>query len=123
VLLSYHPNKASELGRIGGKSKRYKISESADPLPTLENATAVRDAVARLIADVYAGRIHPRMAAGLAPLITLQLHAIETADLEQRLTQVEKRLPEADAEAKSSRRISTTTKTYADALERGSQDS
>jgi hypothetical protein len=45
------------------------------------------DTVARLIADVYAGRIHPRIAAGLAPLLNLQMRAIETTDPERRLTE------------------------------------
>ena len=62
----------------------------------MDNAIAVRDAVARLIADVYAGRLHPRIAAGLAPLMNLQLRAIETANIEQRLTKLEKRLAEVD---------------------------
>jgi hypothetical protein len=87
-----NPNKPSELGRIGGRSNRHAAGETADPLPTLNTAIAVRDTVARLIADVYAGRIHPRIAAGLAPLLNLQLRAIETTDWERRLAEVEKQL-------------------------------
>lgn len=87
-----NPQKASELGRIGGRSNRHAAGESADPLPTLDNAIAVRDTVARLIADVYAGRIHPRIAAGLGPLIDLQLHAIETADFERRIADLQRQL-------------------------------
>jgi hypothetical protein len=52
--------------------------------------------VARLIADVYGGKIHPRIAAGLAPLLNLQLRAIETTDLERRVALLEKLLAEAD---------------------------
>jgi hypothetical protein len=89
-----NPNKASELGRIGGKSNRHVAGETADPLPTLDNAIAVRDTVARLIADVYAGRINPRIAAGLAPLLNLQMRVIETTDLERRLADLEKRSAE-----------------------------
>jgi hypothetical protein len=89
-----NPNKASELGRIGGKSKRLLAGESAEPLPTLDNACAVRDAVGRLIADVYAGKLHPRVAASLAPLMNLQLRAIEMTDLDQRLAKLEKQLAE-----------------------------
>ena len=77
-----NPDKACELGRIGGKKNRHATGENADPLPTLDNAFAVRDTVARLIADVYAGRVHPRIANGLAPLFNLQLRAIETTELE-----------------------------------------
>jgi len=93
-----NPDKASELGRIGGRSNRHVASESTDPLPSLDNAIAVRNMVARLIADVYAGRMNPRVAAGLAPLLNLQLRAIETTDLERRLAKLENlsAIPELD---------------------------
>jgi hypothetical protein len=61
----------------------------------LDNAIAVRDAAARLFADVRAGKLHPRTAASLVPLMNLQLHAISAADIEQRLAKVEKQLAEA----------------------------
>jgi hypothetical protein len=93
-----NPNKASELGRIGGRSKRSSVAESADLLPKVDTALAVRDTVARLIADVYAGRLHPRVAGGLAPLLNLQMRAIETTDLERRLAKLEKLSDEAGAE-------------------------
>jgi len=49
-----------------------------------------------LIADVYAGKLHPRIAAGMVPLMNLQLRAIETVDLEQRVAEFEKRLTQAE---------------------------
>ena len=73
VLFSRQSNKASELGRIGGTRKRYAGRESADQLPRLDSATAVRDALAALIADVYAGRLNSRAAAGLAAFLNLQI--------------------------------------------------
>jgi hypothetical protein len=84
-----NPNKASELGRIGGRSKRQAAAENGAPVPPLDNAGAVRDAAGRLIAEVIAGNIHPRVAAGLAPLMNLQLHAITIADLELRMAKLE----------------------------------
>jgi hypothetical protein len=93
-----NPNKTSELGRIGGRSNRHVAAGGSDPLPTLNTAVALRDTVARLIADVIAGKVHPRVAAGLAPLMNLQLHAIKTADLEQRLAKLEQRLAKADGD-------------------------
>jgi len=75
---------------------------SVDPLPKLDSANAVRDAVGQLIADVYAGRLDPRVATGLAPLLNLQLRAIGTTDVEQfarRLSEVEKQLAEVLSEA------------------------
>jgi hypothetical protein len=102
-----NPNKASELGRIGGRSRRDSVGENSDPLPTLDNAIAVRDTVGRLITDVYAGKLNLRIAAGLAPLMNLQLRVIEMTDLEQRIVRMEKHLAnaaEADAAHKGSRR-------------------
>jgi hypothetical protein len=66
-----NPNKASELGRIGGKRNRRVIAQNDDPLPKLNTAMAVRDVVTQLIADVYSGKLQPRVAAGLAPLLNL----------------------------------------------------
>jgi hypothetical protein len=66
--------------------------DSCDPLPTPDNAVALRDTAARLLTDVMAGKVHPRVAAGLAPLMNLLLHAIKTADLEQRLAKLEQQL-------------------------------
>jgi hypothetical protein len=89
-----NPNKASELGRIGGRANRHVRAEAPDPLPDLNTVTAVRDTINRLITDVYAGRLHPRIAAGLVSLMHLQLRAIEKTDLEHRIARVEKMLDE-----------------------------
>jgi hypothetical protein len=91
-----NPNKASELGRIGGRTKG-PAPETGLPLPTVDNAVAVRDTVARLIADVHAGKVHLKIAAGLAPLMNLQLRAIETSNLELQLAKLEKRLARLEA--------------------------
>jgi hypothetical protein len=96
-----NPNKASELGRIGGRSKGLRAAEPADPLPVLNNAVAVRDTVAKLITDVHAGKLHPKVAATLAPLLNLQLRAIETTKLERRVAAIEKWLLESEANAET----------------------
>ena len=92
-FLHANPNKAAELGRIGGR-KNGRSRLDAEPLPELNSATAVRDTVNRLIADVYAGKLNPRIAAGLAPLMQLQLRAVEKTGLEQRLQEAEQKLDE-----------------------------
>jgi len=97
-----NPNKAAELGRIGGRSKSRLPAELIDPLPKLDKVTAVQDAVEKLISEVYAGKLHPRVAAGLAPLLNLQLRALEATDLDRRIAKVEKLL--VRAEAKSGRK-------------------
>lgn len=86
-----NPNKAVELGRIGGK-KNGLVRVGLDPLPNLDSAIAIRDTVARLISDVYLGKLHPRIAAGLAPLMHLQMRAVEKTGLERRLAKLERQL-------------------------------
>jgi Family of unknown function (DUF5763) len=105
-----NPNKASELGRIGGRSKSTPAVESAEPLPTVDNAIAVRDPVARLIADVHAGKVHPKIAAGLAPLMNLQLRAIETSNLEIRVEKLEKLLTKLAADRDKKRDFQPTNR-------------
>jgi hypothetical protein len=84
-----NPKKAAELGRIGGR-KHSRAPVETDPLHTLDNAMAVRDTVARVIADVYSGKIHPKIAAGLAPLLHLQLRALDATDMEGRISRLER---------------------------------
>jgi hypothetical protein len=87
-----NPNKAAELGRIGGRSNRHAVAEGGDPLPPLDTTVAVRDRGNRLFDDVNAGKIHPRVAAVLVSLLSLQMRAIYTADLEQRVAKLEQQL-------------------------------
>ena len=95
-----NPNKASELGRIGGRSKRSAAAGNGDALPALDNAAAVVETGARLITDAYWGRLDPRVAASLAPLLSLQLRAIATSALEERVAQLEKKSAEARPDGK-----------------------
>jgi len=95
-----NPNKAAELGRIGGRSNRRSVGENADPLPTLDSVLAVREAVARLIKDVHEGKLDLEVAKVLGPLLKLELSAIEiteiTNKMERRLAKVEKLWAEAE---------------------------
>lgn len=92
-----NPHKASEPGRIGGRKNRSTAIEASDPLPRVESAIALKDALAQLIADLCAGKLQPKIAGALAPLLSLQFRAIETTairDLEQRIGELEKLVAE-----------------------------
>ena len=82
---------------MGGK-KNGHIRVGLDPLPNLDNAMAIRDTVARLISDVYSGKLHPRIAAGLAPLMHQQLRVLEKTEFEKSLARVERVLRDSMAE-------------------------
>jgi hypothetical protein len=85
-----NPEKAVELGRIGGRSKRHSVvADGGDPLPPLDTTIAVRDRGNRLFDDVIAGKVPPRVAAVLVSLLNLQMRAIYIADLEPRLARLE----------------------------------
>jgi hypothetical protein len=84
-----NPKKASELGRIGGRSKQHAGNPTGVTLPEIQTATAAKEALARLATAVMAGEVEPRIATCLRHLINQQLRTIPVADLEQRLTKVE----------------------------------
>jgi hypothetical protein len=54
--------------------------------------------ILKLISEVYAGKLHPRVAAGLAPLLNLQLWAVESPHLEQRLEKMKRLLTRGEKE-------------------------
>jgi len=45
--------------------------------------------VARLIENLHSGKLHPKMDSGFSSLLSLQLRALETSDLERRLIKLE----------------------------------
>ena len=92
---------ASELGRLGGRSKRRALVEDAAPVPALDSVLAVRQTLERFVADAYAGRLHPRIATGLAALMNLQFRVVdatEMAAMEQRMEKIEAALDAAIAQ-------------------------
>ena len=84
-----NPNKASELGRIGGQKRRKPGVENTEVLPAVETAIDVKNLVSRLIVDISTGKVNPKTVAGLVPLLGLQLRTIEIADLDVRLRKLE----------------------------------
>jgi hypothetical protein len=95
-----NPNKAAELGRRGGRKKRPIVIENADSLPSLDNAMAVRDTLARIIPAALAGKLDHRVAASVGPLLNLQMRAIDMVNSQQsldadgRMTLMEKQVDE-----------------------------
>jgi hypothetical protein len=76
-----NPNKAAELGRIGGRSKRSAAGENTDPIQLfLNDPIGVCDALGKIITDVLAGKIPPRVAASVVPFMRLQLLAFAAVD-------------------------------------------
>ena len=88
-------NKAAELGRMGGLKNRHIVADAAVPaLPPLDSAVAVRNAIAQVFSDLYAGRISPKVASSLASLLGLELRAIDLWDLVQEFEALKKMMAE-----------------------------
>ena len=84
-----NPNKAAELGRIGGRRNRHIFVGLEDPTTDLRTAKGVMEECARLIESVYAGRVPPKVATCIAPLLSLQMRVIQLADLDVRIAKLE----------------------------------
>jgi hypothetical protein len=84
-----NPNKAAELGRIGGTKNRYAfVAEDRPPL-AIESVKEVQTTLTRLIDEVYSLKLSPKTAAGLAALLNLQWRVIRSTDLEKRILRLE----------------------------------
>jgi len=71
-----NPNKAAELGRMGGQKNRHHGLGFADPPQDLNTAKAVKEECARLIENVCTGTVSPRIAACVGALLNLQMRVI-----------------------------------------------
>ena len=60
-------------------------------LPKAETATEVHESVGRVVQAVAEGEITPGEAQTVASILDVQRRAIETADLEQRIAELERR--------------------------------
>jgi len=94
-LCTFHanPQRAAELGRIGGLKNRH-YSDSLDPVatPPPKSAEDVRNLLAETMAGVHARRLDSKVGNVLASLGKALLEAIEVADLEGRVKELEKRI-------------------------------
>jgi hypothetical protein len=83
------PDKAAELGRIGGTKNRYTFVAEDRPRLTIESVKEVQTTLTRLIDEVYSSKLSPKTAAGLAALLNLQWRVIRSTDLEKRIARLE----------------------------------
>lgn len=87
------PGRAAELGRLGGLNNRHTVgSDTSRGCHAPASAAEVKEILAEAIAGVRCGRVDPRIGNALAYMATPLLKALETADLEQRLLEIEKEL-------------------------------
>ena len=83
-----NPDKAVELGRIGGLKNRRSLDFLT--LPPIETGSAVRQVAAQLIVDMCSGKIPSKIARDISPLFNVLLRAIEVSELERQVEELRK---------------------------------
>jgi len=94
--LHTNPDRAAELGRLGGRQNRHVV-EVLRPLPAMDSTAGVAAAAEQLAGDVYAGRLHTKKAAGIAPLFNTVLRARHQEEMEQKLKQMQAQIDRLSA--------------------------
>ena len=90
------PGRAAELGRKGGHRRAiyapYSLKEFAAP----RDAAGLRDLLAQSIIDIRAGMLDPKIANSISYLGAGFLRAVELADIEARLAELERQTGDDD---------------------------
>ena len=85
-----HPELAKELGARGGRKNRHVVGDAPEvPLEPPTNPRQVKDALARIVADSYNGRIETRRATAAIYGGMALLKAFEISDFDARLNRLE----------------------------------
>jgi hypothetical protein len=87
-----NPNKASELGRLGGKLNRRRTGESARSFTNLDGADSASERLECLYQEVKTGSIRPTVANVLMKLTDLQVRVREKTIIEQQIEELHEQL-------------------------------
>lgn len=87
--LHSEPGKASELGRKGGRRSAVYSHDSLPQFPPPKSAADLRDLLAQSIVEIRSGKLDPKLANSISYLGAGFLRALELADLERRLADLE----------------------------------
>jgi len=79
-----NPDKASELGRIGGQKNRRAVPSDFEGLLNIEPVFAIRNTLAHLFDEVYAGRLEVKVVRELIRLLSLYGRVAHEANAEAR---------------------------------------
>jgi hypothetical protein len=86
------PNKASVLGRIGGKRNRPPKGENAHPVLKLNGAASASERLELLYHEVETGSIRPPVANVLIKLTDLQVRVQEKTVIEDQIANLQEQL-------------------------------
>ena len=87
-----NPNKAAELGSLGGKRNRRSSAWIADPLPRLDSAQSAVDELNRIYDRLITGAIAPKVATTLVQMINAKERMNEKVLLERQIADLQENL-------------------------------
>lgn len=97
--LHAEPGKAAELGCKGGYRRTIYPPKGLEDVHAPTNAADLRDLLAQSIIEMRRGLLDPKLANAIAYLGMGFLRAVEMADIEKRLTELEKQNGVSDGES------------------------
>jgi len=83
------PERAAELGRMGGLKNRHYIETEPVNITLPSTAEDVKNVMAQAMVDVRAKKLDPRIAMALTSMSRVLLEAFQTADLQKRVERIE----------------------------------
>ena len=93
--LHAEPGKAAELGSKGGRRRAVYTPDALQEFTAPRSAADLRDLLAQSIIEIRAGKLDPKLANSISYLGAGFLRAIEVADLEGRIEELEREHQEA----------------------------
>jgi hypothetical protein len=93
--LHAEPGKAAELGSKGGRRRAVYSPDALQEFTAPRSAADLRDLLAQSIIEIRAGKLDPKLANSISYLGAGFLRAVEVADLQARLEELEREHQEA----------------------------
>ena len=88
------PERAAELGRMGGRKNRHYVETEDVPLAPPSTPEDIKSLLAQAMVDVRARKLDPRIASALTYTAGVLLRALESTDFQKRLARLEDALQE-----------------------------
>jgi hypothetical protein len=91
------PERAAELGRMGGRRNRHCVDTEPINITPPSTPEDVKNLLGQAMADVRAKKLEPRTATALTYMARVLLEAFETTDLQKRLERLEQEVRTKEA--------------------------
>ena len=88
-VLHSDPQRAAELGRMGGRQNRHYIETDDVVISPPSNPQEIKSLLSQAMADVRSRKLDPRIASTLTYMAGALLKAFETTEVHERLARLE----------------------------------